>query len=518
MSTAVEAKSPEELEPQTREAIYQATYEDFATFIDLIGSQSFEEGFTRGSWVLQRAQYLQESKRTCFVGPRRHLKSTGFYLHWMWKLWRARFNALESAEWAEGRAEYEGQYFSYKQKSAGYHIGGAKDSIKALIERNPWFAGLEDLKPTAETKGQWSWDGGENVSSLNPQGMMSHTRGINADIIYVDDPFQDDDSKGGSGPLQPTKVLKINYIFRTNVYQIAVDEEDEVHISTTPQTDEDFTFDHQLLADYEHWVQPAIEDEENQEVIWPERMDYDDLAAKREQLGPKDFNQEYMCQPMSNEIGFFADEDVERMMVPGLLDHGEDGLASGSWEWSWSNYKPRIVAGHDIGKKNHPAHFAVFACLPREIPDADGRLSSAKAGHLVQLHQKWMDGWDYTRQNRYHQQAVDYFGLDAIWIDNTRGEFDSLEEMGQLPQESKLVSLSGGTKGEMAGYLDVFSASGRVKLLNDGRQKRQLTVVTQDLDAVETNEGHGEPFTSIGLALMASQKRSWGSQFGTLEL
>lgn len=507
---------PSDLDPNTREAIFRATYDDLPTFIDLIFSQSFAGDFTRGDWVLQRGDYLQGSRKTCYVGPRRHFKSTGFYAHWMWRLWQARFNALDEVEWADGRKELEGQYFSYKEKSAGYHIGEAKDSIKALIERNPWFSGIQDEKPQAETKGKWSWDG-DHHSTLTPHGMLSHTRGINADIIYVDDPFQDDDSKAGTGPLRPTKVLKINYIFKSNVIEIPTEETDELHIATTPQTEDDFTFDHQLMDEFDHWVQPAIKNKQSQEVLWPEWMDYDDLMAKKEQIGPKLFNQEFMCSPKSSEISFFKQETVETMVEPGLLDHGADGL-TGEWEWPWSNYQPRVVAGHDIGKKQHPAHFAVFACLPRDIPDGSGKLKSRKAGHLIQLHQKWMDNWDYNRQNRYHQQAISYFGIDEVRVDNTRGEFESLDEMGQLPSETKLFTLTGGSKGEMAGYLDVFSSSGRVKLLEDARQTRQLTVVTQDLEAVETSEGHGEPFTSIGLAVMASQQRSWGSSFGTLEM
>jgi hypothetical protein len=512
MAVSEANQHPSELDPQTKEAIYRATYEDFPTFIDLIWSQGYEE-FTRGDWILRRAQFMQGESQTCYVGPRNHFKTSGIHAHFGWKTWRARFNALSSAEWAEGPKDLEAHYFSYKQKSAGYQIGESSDSIKDLLANNPWFSGLEDLKPTATTKGQWSWDGGEHKISIDPHGMLSHVRGIHCDVVYIDDPFQDPENE-----LNPTTILKINHVFKTGVYSIPkVEDGDEIHIVTTPQTEEDFTFDRDLMDEFAHQVIPAIEDEQQEEVIWPEWFTYSDLMAKKEQIGPKLFNQEYMCSPKSSEVGFFRDEHVQEMVVPALPDWGEDGIATGSWAAPWANCTG-VVAGHDIGKRQHPAHFVVFACLERPTPDGKGKLKSSKAGHLVQLHQKWMDGWDYTRQNEYHKQAVDYFGLDSIWIDNTRGEFDSLDEMGQLPSQSELVSLSGGTKGEMAGYLDVFSGAGRVKLLNDGRQKRQLTVVTQDLDAVETNEGHGEPFTSIGLALMASQKRNWGSSFGTLEM
>lgn len=510
-ATAPEGQHPSELDEQTREAIYRATYEDLPTFTDLIFSQSLDV-FTRGDWVLNRCQFLQSNNRTCFVGPRRHFKSTGFYAHWMWKLWRARFNALDGCEWAEGRTELEGQFFSYKKQSAGYHIGQAKDSIKALIDRNPWFDSIEDEKPQAETKGMWSWDG-ENTHTLDPHGMLSHTRGINADIIYVDDPFQDPENE-----LNPTVVLKINYIFKSNVVEIPTQDSDELHISTTPQTDQDFTFDEALLKDYAYQVQPAIESHSQEQVIWPERMDYQDLMDKKEQIGPKLFNQEFMCSPKSSEVGFFREEEVEQMAVANLTDYGDGrDFASGQWECPWQNLTG-VIGGLDIGKKRHPSHLAVFAVLPRQVPDKEGKLSSDKAGHLVQIHSKWMDGWDYTRQVEYCRKAIDYFGIDSLPYDNTRGEYESLDEMGQVPSEMKPVTLSGKTNSEMAGYLDVFAGSGRVKLLKEGRQNRQLTVVTNDLDAVETNEGHGESFFSIGLALMESQQKTWGSSFGALEM
>lgn len=63
-----------------------------------------------------------------------------------------------------------------------------------------------------------------------------------------------------------------------------------------------------------------------------------------------------------------------------------------------------------------------------------------------------------------------------------------------------------------------FAAAGRLKLLKDGRQKRQLAVVTNDLDAAETNEGHGEPLTSIGLAAWQANRGHWSSRVGSLEM
>lgn len=212
-------KSPTDaLDGTTRTALYRAAYEDLPTFCDLIFSKSFGpdgagDEFTRGSWVRRRLEFLQSSNKTCDIGPRNHIKSTGFYCHFLWKLFRARFNAMPDVEWADGPARLEAHYFSYKQNSAGYHIGQGKDSIKNLIERNPYFADLQDLKPTAETKGKWTWDGTHDLT-IDPHGMLSHVRGIHAGFVYVDDPFQDPEND-----LDPTAILKINNVFRAVSHQ-----------------------------------------------------------------------------------------------------------------------------------------------------------------------------------------------------------------------------------------------------------------------------------------------------------
>ena len=519
------ASSPSDLDSTTRTALYRATYEDLPTFADLIFSASFgpddEPGdeFVRGEWVRRRLEFLQSSNKTCDIGPRNHLKSTGFYIHIMWKIWRGRFNAMSDVEWADGPARFEIHYFSYKQNSAGYHIGEGSDSIKNLIERNPYFDGLEDLKPTAETKGKWTWDGTHEIT-LTPHGMMSHVRGIHAGFVYVDDPFQDPEND-----LNPTKILKINNVFRAGVEEIPkTDDGEELHVTTTPQTEEDFTFDEQVIEDYEHMIQPAIKDHATEEVLWPEWLDYDALMDKKRKKGKKLFNQEYMCSPKSSEVAFFSDEDLGELIVPELTDWGADrSLATDAppeelQAWLASPAVTGVVGGHDIGKRKHPAHCAIFAVCRRWLPDGDGELTVEPGGHLVQLHQRWMDGWAYTRQVEYLRRTIDFFGVRQLAYDDTRGEFESLEEQDKLPHEMEPVSLSGTSKDSMAGALDTFASTGRLVLLPHGRQKRQLTVVTNDLDAVETQEGHGEPFTSIGLAARAAQETHWGSRVYSLEM
>lgn len=451
---------------------------------------------------------MQSSPKTCYVGPRNHFKSTGIYAHFLWQVWRKRFNAMEEFDWATGSSTLEAHFFSYKQQSAAYHIGVGGDSMCQLIERNPWFDTLEDLKPTAETKGKWTWDGEHDIS-IEPHGMLSHTRGLHCDLVYVDDPYQDPENE-----LKPTEILKINYIYKTVIAEIPTHEDDQIHIVTTPQTKEDFTFDSTLMEEFNHEVIPAIQDHSTEEVLWPEWMSYDDLMRKKREKGEKLFNQEFMCEPKSSEVGFFKEEDLSQIIQPGLQDVAEQTRLTG--EHVAPGAVQAYVAGLDIGKKRHPSHLAVFGVTLDNTTEADD--GGHRVARLIQVHSRWMDQWDYTRQVDYCQKVIDYFGISGLLYDDTRGEFESLKEMGRLPDEMSGVALSGKTKDKMATYLDTYASDNRVMLLPDDRQRRQILAVTNDLDAVESSDGHGESFYSVALAVMQAENVHWGSRVKSLEM
>lgn len=504
MSTAASAgQSIDELDPETKAGIYRATYESFAAYVDVVFSASFEE-FVRGEWPARRCRHLQENDRTVVVGPRDHFKSTGNYAYVTWWVWRNRFDADPDCEWATGPSDLEILYFSFNLPMARYHIGAENtDGIKPLIDRNPWFDDVTDLKPRAESRGAYTWDG-THVVSISPASVQQMVRGKHSDLVIVDDPFQDDNKQDAG--LDPGRVLKINRIFKDAIMSIPSGDIAELHVTTTPQTEEDFTFDDALLADFARLEEPAIQDYDREGVLWPEWKDFDDLISLKRKVGKKSFNQEYQVTPRSSEIAFFRDEEVAAMTVNALEDYGERGFDD-RWiaqedEWAING----CVAGLDIGKKRHPAHLAVFAAVDRIIEVDEDLTLRSPTGHLFQVHSKWMDGWDYKRQVEYCKRAIDYFQIRKLPYDNTRGEYEGLEEMGMVPPEMEPVSLSGGTNQEVASSFDVYASTGRIKLLPDGRQNRQLKVVTSDLDAVETGEGHGESFWSIGLACYAGSQ------------
>jgi hypothetical protein len=147
-----------------------------------------------------------------------------------------------------------------------------------------------------------------------------------------------------------------------------------------------------------------------------------------------------------------------------------------------------IIGGLDIGKKTHPSHLSVFAQHKKK---------------LVQIHSKFMDGWNYKDQIEYCREAINKFKMDRLLYDNTRAEFDISFEQGDLPDQMEGVTFTSKSKFSMATELDKVITNGLLELIDDDRQKRQILTVDCDLKAPETQEGHGDCFWSICLAINA---------------
>lgn len=147
-----------------------------------------------------------------------------------------------------------------------------------------------------------------------------------------------------------------------------------------------------------------------------------------------------------------------------------------------------VVAGYDLGKKTHPSHLCVFAEINKK---------------LVQIASFFMDGWNYIDQIAFCKQAIETFGIDLLAYDNTRAEFETSEERGDLPSEMTGIVFTAKSKFTMATELDKVITNKEIELLDDGRQKRQILTVDCDLKAPETSEGHGDSFFSLCLAVSA---------------
>lgn len=449
--------------------------DSFKYFVFNIFSLSFTS-FKKGQYVEELADWMQMNDWFMRISAKDHFKSTSLYADFMWQLLK---NPFKNQEF---------HYFSYQDSMAAYHIG----KIKKLIYLNPLYESCIDLKPTAEGVISYSWDYSykkkqAHVITMEPHGLLTFKRGIHCDGVYVDDPLQDPDNK-----LLLTKIVKINNIIKTQILDMPK-ADGFCKVVGTPQTTDDFFFDKNLQKKFAVKIQPAEKDPKNKVSIWPEHMTWDELKQRELIRGKKIYNQEYLCSPVYSENSWFTKEEILKVVNPDLSNRSIFDIINTAEHYE-------TFAGWDLGKKRHPAHFTVF-----QIKEINGQRKA------IQIHQAFFDSWDYAGRNddifdadnptqlSYIKQAIKAFRINRLFADNTRGELTTLEERKELPREIELCNFTSKDKYAMATDFEKGVNQGFIELQNDQRMISQILLVTNDLQAVETPEGHGDSFWSIAL-------------------
>ena len=427
---------------------------------------------------------MQSNPWTMRVSARDHFKSFSVYAHFMWTLYKTRRQNLEC------------QYYSYKAELASYHIA----KIKQLIAASPAFEDCIDLKKRAESVCSYMWrvNPGERSFkvTMEPGGLLSFKRGQHPNgPVYIDDPLRDPENK-----LDPTSIKKINNIFKFEILPIP---QNELHVVGTVQTDQDFFFDTKLrLQPSEQWsrklrrfrvvIHPAVISFTDKVARFPEWKSFEELMNIRDRDGDKVFNQEYMCMPAYSEDSFLPQEIK---LDPVIVPPGWQGVDKLS-------YKAKLdcVGGYDIGKKTHPAHFTVWEDTGEyHVVEIDGEKQEMPIRRVI--YQKFFDGMDYSDQVETVATLIRQLGIDKVYYDATRGELEGFDEIGMLPPELEGVAFSIKSKTAMANVLYREVTRKRLSLIDDTRFINQLLVVNNDLQAIESPEGHGDSFWSLALSL-----------------
>lgn len=431
---------------------------DFGYFIKNIFAESLDN-FVEGDHITETASFLNRNAKTARISAKDHFKSTSLYAHFMWEL-------LKSA-----RRDLEAHYFSYQEAMAAHHI----EKIKTLITRNRFYRDCIDIKKSAESVIKYTWDG-RHFITLQPHGLLAFKRGIHCDTVYVDDPFQDPENK-----LNPVIVNKINRIFVSQIMDMPK-KGGQLHVVGTPQTTQDFFFDKNVMSRFKVLVLPAILQEEvrdeNGSVVrpgiacWPEWMDYRELVQRRLERGERLFNQEYMCSPVYSENAFFS-----RQRLMSVVDSSLQNIRRLSTEND-------VVLGWDLGKKNHPSSISVF-----EI----------EKNMMVQRCQMFLDRMDYREQLEIVNQMMIDFRVSYGFFDNTNGILETELEKRNIHARLRPVIFTRKEKTDMATQFDIRVSNKKIKLLNNQRMINLILAVDNDLQALETPEGHGDAFWSIAL-------------------
>lgn len=428
--------------------------------IEYFNTHIFPHGFNEpivpaphtNKWVVD----LADNSHVAILSARKHLKSVSVYSYLMWKLLRCQHQ------------DYECFYFSYNADIASYHTA----NIKKLIMHNPYFAQVQDLTPASGIL-KYSWDGNV-IFEVRPQGMTSFKRGLHPNEVICDDILADPTSE-----LNLTVIEKINTIFFKEVMSLPK-EPGLLKLVGTSQTSSDLFFQIKKKSTKFKWdMYKAIKDWEKKKVLWPELFPMKRLMEIRdEEIGEKAFSQEYMCSPVHSEKAYFRHEQIERIINPGIGN--VVNLRTDN----------RVLLGWDIGKKRHPSHVAIFEQVGRKY---------------VQRLSFWMDQWDYTRQIAYIKNMCEELNVDLGYWDATRGEFDTMQEQGAMPDCLLPMIFTKKSKNSMAAIFERLVNTKRVELIDDERQTSQILSVNNDLQAIETPMGHGDSFWSVAMGLFAGE-------------
>ncbi len=486
---------------------YEETCKDFYTFLEMVFSKAIINKYGKwasGPYVKRCADFLQSHRRTMYVGPRGHFKSVRFYAYIMWLIWK---NFMEDRN-------IRIYYFSYNDKLAAAHI----NNLKELVNKSGWLTmGLTDLDSTAKSQALYTWWNKDRpreqqtIIEIKSFGIMGGSRGLHCEYLFLDDPYQDPDSDVRAS-VEPLAVAKINEAFETRLIPIPIPE-GEFHIIGTPQSESDiwsqgkFDMDSReakgssflkfKIRKEKAYSESMVDGKLVTEALFPELLPLEYIKSQESILAPAVFRQEYMCEPRSAADSFFDPERIEKSTNYGLINY--DYMDTNVPRYNKEKFKRDVFAAYDPAKSRHPGHLIV---------------AYREGNKLVQLLSKWFDGWDYSyegwdkdnahkkSQFKYIKEAVEYFGVKAVYSDNTNGVLTQLIEMGTIPQmvEIKISSKSNNT---YATVLQELIGTPNIEFVADARQKDALLALQSTLKIMETSSGpkrnHGEAFSTWGM-------------------
>ena len=437
--------------------IYKSSFVHFFFGVFALGVKRVEGQFLFGNHLVEWAYLLQKYNRVSIVSARFHLKSTIALGYLAWRLYKM-----------ENRYE-DWLFMAYKEDLAGKQI----KRLKRYLEAIPlYFDGYVSLT-SADSIIRYVKGGKEFL--VEPAGVLAFKRGMHPYGMICDDILKD-----------PTSSLNLRVLMdieRVFFEEISSMPKEKLFVLGTKQDAEDLFGKLEANPEYMSREYPAVLDWEHKKALWAERWGFDALMKKKKEIGDKAFKKEFLCAPVRGEEGFI-DRDKLNFLIKSRLRNLKPVREY--------KFRESCFAGWDLGKKRHPSHFCVFAV------DRHNR--------LVQIHSKFFDGVDYKDQIAYIDRCIECFGIAKVMFDNTRGEMEGYIEQGDLSGEYEPIVFTSKGKFEMASLLDRHITNGTIWLLPDGRQKRQLLSVDNDLKSIETIEGHGDAFFSLCLAVRAYEE------------
>lgn len=433
----------------------------FWEFIRDIWSLGYEKKSYFDAWhvgyicnELERA--LAEDKYFMAVLPRMHLKSTilghGFSV---WHLLKQPSDASLL-------------YLSYNAKMSQYHIKEAKNAIRRNPVLNPI---MTDRSNDADYS--FRYQIGRRQIQIEHGGLYAFKRGMHTGAMVADDLLKDPQN-----PLTPDQVYKIEEHFKTESMFIP-NKGCPIVVLGTPMLPDDLLAKLKEDERFNSVILPALDPLPGKRVLFPELYSEEDLL-KIKKSSPSSFETEFLLAPRLSTDSYFSEAEITSCEDVNLRNYDPD---SEDLQEEIKKYD-YVVAGFDIGKKKHPSHIVVFG---------------KKEEKFYQLYSRFMDQWLYDNQAEHLNKIAEKFHVTRGYYDNTKAE---LEDRG-LNRVWRPITFTLKSKFQMASAFDHYVHSGMFFIIEDSRQKSQITCVNRDLQAAETPAGHGDSFFSCALACLA---------------
>jgi len=432
----------------------------FWEFVRDIWADSFERPELFKAWHVEflcneLEETLNEGTNYTAVLPRAHFKSTILgHAFAIWTLLKA-------------KTDTRILYLSYSDTMAKYHMSEINKEVARNPHINKW---IKNEAPKADYTFRYRNNNGHSLEIAHG-GLFSFKRGMHVNGALI----ADDILKDPENPLNLSQITKIEEHFMTESMFIP-NQGVPVVVMGTPMLPGDILAKLETDTRFKYRKLPAFDPVPGRKVLMPELYS-EEWLLEQQKAKPKSFASEFLLKPFLSQESYFSEEDIAKVIDYNLRNYPANHKHD-------FDERDQIYAGFDIGKKRHPSHLVIFK----------------KSGdNIRQIHQTWLDGWDYTRQVEFLNDIAENFNITKGYIDNTRGE---LEDRG-LDTKWWPMHFTAKSKMTMAQVFETYVNEGTLKLLADERQTSQILSVNNELKAPETPMGHGDAFFSIAMALQA---------------
>ena len=432
----------------------------FWEFVRDIWADSFERPELFRAWHVEflcneLEETINEGTNYTAVLPRAHFKSTILgHAFAIWLLLKA-------------KTDTRILYLSYSDTMAKYHMSEINKEVARNPHINKW---IKNEAPKADYTFRYRSNNGHSLE-IEHGGLFSFKRGMHVNGALI----ADDILKDPENPLNLSQITKIEEHFMTESMFIP-NQGVPVVVMGTPMLPGDILAKLETDTRFKYRKLPAFDPVPGRRVLMPELYS-EEWLLEQQKAKPKSFASEFLLKPYLSQESYFSEDDIAKVIDYNLRNYP----ANHNHDFDEGD---QIYAGFDIGKKRHPSHLVIFK----------------KSGdNIKQIHQTWLDGWDYTRQVEFLNDIAENFNITKGYIDNTRGE---LEDRG-LNTLWWPMHFTAKSKMTMAQVFETYVNEGTLKLLADERQTSQILSVNNELKAPETPMGHGDAFFSIAMALQA---------------